>query len=198
MTFTSLLSNFQQLSATIITCCEIDPKNSGFLRVYAQQWDCWVIWQFYFQVFCCCSFFLWTKKWFFFLISREKHQIIVFFLGWKEEWIRKFTACFLKCFLTKHWGCKPGGKKKSHWNICNWLFFAWHLVVLWKNCSFDLWERAPWETTGRRNGFGFCSLHSQEPEWITKNWPWKPGRWAVDTEPPNHLIPCHASRETQK
>ena len=23
--------------------------NSGFLCVYAQQWDCWVIWQFYFQ-----------------------------------------------------------------------------------------------------------------------------------------------------
>ena len=25
--------------------------NSGFLGVYAQQWDCWVVWQFYFQVF---------------------------------------------------------------------------------------------------------------------------------------------------
>ena len=25
--------------------------NSGFLIVYAQQWDCWVIWQFYFQFF---------------------------------------------------------------------------------------------------------------------------------------------------
>ena len=25
--------------------------NSGFLSVYAQQWDCWVIWQFYFQFF---------------------------------------------------------------------------------------------------------------------------------------------------
>ena len=24
--------------------------NSGFLGVYAQKWDCWVIWQFYFQV----------------------------------------------------------------------------------------------------------------------------------------------------
>ena len=24
--------------------------NSGFLGVYAQQWDCWVIWQFYFQL----------------------------------------------------------------------------------------------------------------------------------------------------
>ena len=23
--------------------------HSGFLGVYAQQWDCWVIWQFYFQ-----------------------------------------------------------------------------------------------------------------------------------------------------
>ena len=23
--------------------------NSGFLAVYAQQWDCWVVWQFYFQ-----------------------------------------------------------------------------------------------------------------------------------------------------
>ena len=25
--------------------------NSGFLSVYAQQWDCWVIWQLYFQFF---------------------------------------------------------------------------------------------------------------------------------------------------
>ena len=25
--------------------------NFGFLGVYAQQWDCWVIWQFYFQFF---------------------------------------------------------------------------------------------------------------------------------------------------
>ena len=25
--------------------------NSGFLGLYAQQWDCWVIWQFYFQFF---------------------------------------------------------------------------------------------------------------------------------------------------
>ena len=23
----------------------------GFLGVYAQEWDCWVIWQFYFQFF---------------------------------------------------------------------------------------------------------------------------------------------------
>ena len=23
--------------------------HSGFLGVYAQQWDCWVLWQFYFQ-----------------------------------------------------------------------------------------------------------------------------------------------------
>ena len=25
--------------------------NSGFLGVYVQKWDCWVIWQFYFQFF---------------------------------------------------------------------------------------------------------------------------------------------------
>ena len=25
--------------------------NSGFPSVYAQQWDCWVVWQFYFQHF---------------------------------------------------------------------------------------------------------------------------------------------------
>ena len=25
--------------------------NYGFLRVYVQQWDCWVIWQFYFQFY---------------------------------------------------------------------------------------------------------------------------------------------------
>ena len=32
--------------------------NSGFLGVYAQQRDCWIIWQFYFQIFkesLCCS-----------------------------------------------------------------------------------------------------------------------------------------------
>jgi len=30
------------------TCVSFD---SGFLGVYAQQWDCWVVWQFYFQFF---------------------------------------------------------------------------------------------------------------------------------------------------
>ena len=25
--------------------------NFGFLGVYAQQWDCWVVWQFYVQFF---------------------------------------------------------------------------------------------------------------------------------------------------
>ena len=25
--------------------------SSGFLSVYAQQWDCWIIWHFYFQFF---------------------------------------------------------------------------------------------------------------------------------------------------
>ena len=25
--------------------------NFAFLGVYAQQWDCWVVWQFYFQFF---------------------------------------------------------------------------------------------------------------------------------------------------
>ena len=25
--------------------------NFGFLGIYAQKWDCWVIWQFYFQLF---------------------------------------------------------------------------------------------------------------------------------------------------
>ena len=28
--------------------------NSGFLSVFAQQWDCWAVWQFYFQF---CFFF---------------------------------------------------------------------------------------------------------------------------------------------
>ena len=30
------------------TCVSFDP---GFLSVYAQHWDCWVVWQFYFQLF---------------------------------------------------------------------------------------------------------------------------------------------------
>ena len=25
--------------------------DSGFFGMYAQQWDCWVVWQFYFQFF---------------------------------------------------------------------------------------------------------------------------------------------------
>ena len=37
-------------------CCEKHwgarvSFRSGFLGVYAQKWDCWVIWQFYFQFF---------------------------------------------------------------------------------------------------------------------------------------------------
>ena len=28
--------------------------SSGLLSVYAQQWDCWVVWQFYFQFFKDC------------------------------------------------------------------------------------------------------------------------------------------------
>ena len=40
----------------IINCCDEHwgtcvSFNSGFLSVYAQQWDCWVIRQFYFQFF---------------------------------------------------------------------------------------------------------------------------------------------------
>ena len=35
---------------------------SGFLSVYAQKWDCWVIWQFYFQ--------------FFFLFLRNLHTVL--------------------------------------------------------------------------------------------------------------------------
>ena len=40
--------------------------HSGFLSVYAQQWDCWVIWKFYFQILyfyiVCCnlSFFIYN------------------------------------------------------------------------------------------------------------------------------------------
>ena len=30
---------------------EVHLSLSGFLCVYAQQWDCWVIWQFFFQFF---------------------------------------------------------------------------------------------------------------------------------------------------
>ena len=30
--------------------------NSGFLSVYAQQWDYWVVWQFYFQFFKECPY----------------------------------------------------------------------------------------------------------------------------------------------
>ena len=30
-------------------CCKCVFLYYGFLRVYAQQWDCWVMWQFYVQ-----------------------------------------------------------------------------------------------------------------------------------------------------
>ena len=32
-------------------CLDVMAINSGFLGVYAQQWDFWVVWQFYFQFF---------------------------------------------------------------------------------------------------------------------------------------------------
>ena len=35
--------------------------NSGFLDMYAQQWDCWVVWQFYFQFFKESPH--WSPKW---------------------------------------------------------------------------------------------------------------------------------------
>ena len=38
--------NSAAVNTGVGTC---DSFNSGFLGVYAQQWDCWVIWQFYFQ-----------------------------------------------------------------------------------------------------------------------------------------------------
>ena len=158
VTFTSLLSNFQvqgTIPSTIITLLWNRSQEFWFPQgIHPAVGFCWVIWQFYFQGVLCVCVCVNQKMIFFKKISREKHQIIVFFSGWKEEWIRKLTACFLKCFLTEHWGCKSE-KKKSHWNMCDWLFFAWHLVVTWKNCSFDLWEGAPWETTGKRKGFGF-------------------------------------------
>ena len=34
----------------IVNCAAVHVSfHSGFLGVYAQQWDCWVLWQFYFQ-----------------------------------------------------------------------------------------------------------------------------------------------------
>ena len=40
----------------IVQCCDEHwgtrvSFSSGFLGVFAQQWDCWVAWQFYFQFF---------------------------------------------------------------------------------------------------------------------------------------------------
>jgi len=50
------LSNSTELILFFKKCCyehwSIRASfNSGFLGVYAQQWDCWVIRQFYFQFF---------------------------------------------------------------------------------------------------------------------------------------------------
>ena len=46
--------------AIIKQCCDKHwgthvSFRSGFLCVYAQEWDCWVIWQFYFQFFKCSA-----------------------------------------------------------------------------------------------------------------------------------------------
>ena len=38
-------------SAAVNTGVQCVSFRSGFLGVYAQQWDCWVIWQFHFQFF---------------------------------------------------------------------------------------------------------------------------------------------------
>ena len=42
--------------SSAVQCCDEHwgtsvSFRSGFLSVYAQKWDCWVIWQFYFQFF---------------------------------------------------------------------------------------------------------------------------------------------------
>ena len=201
VTFTSLLSNFQvqgTIPSTILTLLWNRSQEFWFPQgIHPAVGFCWVIWQFYFQGVLCVCVCVNQKMIFLKKISREKHQIIVFFSGWKEEWIRKLTACFLKCFLTEHWGCKSEKKKKSLKHV--------RLTILCLTLSGNLEELQFWPVGGSSMGnhreekrLWVCSLHSQEPEWITKNWPWKPGRWAVDTEPTNNLIPCHASRETQK
>ena len=64
--------------------------NSDFLSVYAQQRDCWVIWQFYFQIF----FFL----------------SIVFFYFLNLKIFNSFQIFFLMYFLM--------GENSSKWN--NW------------------------------------------------------------------------------
>ena len=42
--------HYKQLLYTVL-CGKRVSFNSGFLGMYAQQWDCWVIRQFYFQFF---------------------------------------------------------------------------------------------------------------------------------------------------
>ena len=38
-------------SAAMNTGVHMSLSILGFLSVYAQQWDCWVVWRFYFQFF---------------------------------------------------------------------------------------------------------------------------------------------------
>ena len=52
----------------IINCCNEHwgtpvSFNSGFLCVYAQQWECWVIWQFYSQFFKESPLFSQRRQW---------------------------------------------------------------------------------------------------------------------------------------
>ena len=71
--------------------------SSGFLGVYAREWNCWVIWQFYFQF---------LKNLFFCFLCVDS-QFQVFWVSWNSEIlliaIFRFTLLFflqcLMCFL---------------------------------------------------------------------------------------------------
>ena len=129
---------------------------------------------------------------------KRKAPDYCFLLG-MERGVDQKAHCVLFKVLS-HWTLRLQvwkKKKKSLKHV--------RLTILCLTLSGNLEELQFWPVGGSSMGnhreekrLWVCSLHSQEPEWITKNWPWKPGRWAVDTEPTNNLIPCHASRETQK
>ena len=83
--------------------------NFGFLAVYAQQWDCWVVWQIYFQFF---------KE----VSQKEKHQYSILMHIYME--FRKMVTTTLyaiqqkrhRCIEQSFGLCGEGGHDMGEWH----------------------------------------------------------------------------------
>ena len=102
-----------------------------------------------FFVFC-----VWTKKWFFKKIFKIKAPDYCFLL-WMERGVDQKVHCVLFKVLS-HWTLRlQVWKKNKSLKHVRLTILCLTLSGNLENCSFDLWEGAPWETTGKRKGFGF-------------------------------------------